>query len=128
MKKKQEIVNAIITIILIILVLLSWWWLVNSGTVRVTSNQTDSTYIKLQKDLATIDTKLDSVNKSKDSIRVVINNKEKEIKYVDKLYKEKYSTITNQSTSADLQLFSNILSENDARLSNSNDTPSVKSN
>lgn len=90
--------------------------------------RTEEEYKELVQDIDSLSSHINNITKERDSLSAVINTAKAKVVIIEKKYEKDYIDITNQSIRDDIEFFSNYISQNDARLSNSNSSSSVKEN
>lgn len=90
--------------------------------------RTEEEYKELVQDIDSLSSHIYNITKERDSLSTVIDTAKAKVVIIEKKYEKDYIDITNQSIRDDIEFFSNYISQNDARLSNSNNSPSVKEN
>ena len=90
--------------------------------------RTEEEYKKLVQDIDSLSSHINNITKERDSLSTVIDTAKAKVVIIEKKYEKDYIDITNQSIGDDIKFFSNYISQNDARLSNSNNSSSVKEN
>lgn len=94
-------------------------------------NNTDNykeEYKELLQDVDSLSISIKSLSEEIDSLYTVIDTTKSKVVVIEKEYEKAYTDITNQSIRDDIEFFSNYISQNDTRLSNSNNPSSVKEN
>lgn len=90
--------------------------------------RTEEEYRELMLDIDSLSSHIDNITKERDSLSLVIDTAKSKVVIIEKKYEKDYIDITNQSIRDDIEFFSNYLSQNDERLSNSNNSSSAKEN
>lgn len=90
--------------------------------------RTEEEYKELVQDIDSLSSQINNIIKERDSLSLVIDTAKAKVVIIEKKYEKDYIDITNQSIRDDIEFFSNYLSQNDTRLSNSNNSSSVKEN
>ena len=90
--------------------------------------RTEEEYKELIQDIDSLSSHINNITKERDSLFTVIDTAKAKVVIIEKKYEKDYIDITNQSIRDDIEFFSNYISQNDARLSNSNNSSSVKEN
>ena len=90
--------------------------------------RTEEEYKELVQDIDSLSSHINNITKERDSLFTVIDTAKAKVVIIEKKYEKDYIDITNQSIRDDIEFFSNYISQNDARLSNSNNSSSVKEN
>lgn len=90
--------------------------------------KTEEEYKELVQDIDSLSSHIDTITKERDSLSTVIDTAKAKVVIIEKKYEKDYIDITNQSIRDDIEFFSDYISQNDARLSNSNNSSSVKEN
>lgn len=90
--------------------------------------RTEEEYRELVLDIDSLSSHIDNITKERDSLSLVIDTAKSKVVIIEKKYEKDYIDITNQSIRDDIEFFSNYLSQNDERLSNSNNSSSAKEN
>lgn len=90
--------------------------------------RTEEEYKELVQDIDSLSSHIYNITKERDSLSTVIDTAKAKVVIIEKKYEKDYIDITNQSIRDDIEFFSNYISQNDARLSNSNNSSSVKEN
>lgn len=88
--------------------------------------RTEEEYKELVQDIDSLSSHINNITKERDSLFTVIDTTKAKVVIIEKKYEKDYIDITNQSIRDDIEFFSNYISQNDARLSNSNNSSSVK--
>lgn len=90
--------------------------------------RTEEEYKELVQDIDSLSSHIYNITKERDSLSTVIDTAKAKVVIIEKKYEKDYIDITNQSIRDDIEFFSNYISQNDTRLSNSNNSSSVKEN
>lgn len=90
--------------------------------------RTEEEYKELVQDIDSLSSYIDNITKERDSLSLMIDTAKAKVVIIKKKYEKDYINIANQSIRDDIEFFSDYLSQNDARLSNSNNSSSVKEN
>lgn len=90
--------------------------------------RTEEEYKELVQDIDSLYSHIYNITKERDSLSTVIDTAKAKVVIIEKKYEKDYIDITNQSIRDDIEFFSNYISQNDTRLSNSNNSSSVKEN
>lgn len=90
--------------------------------------RTEEEYKELVQDIDSLSSHINNITKERDSLSTVIDTAKAKVVIIEKKYEKDYIDITNQSIGDDIEFFSNYISQNDARLPNSNNSSSVKEN
>lgn len=90
--------------------------------------RTEEEYRELVLDIDSLSSHIDNITKERDSLSLVIDTAKSKVVIIEEKYEKDYIDITNQSIRDDIEFFSNYLSQNDERLSDSNNSSSAKEN
>lgn len=90
--------------------------------------RTEEEYKELVQDIDSLSSHINNITKERDSLSTVIDTAKAKVVIIEKKYEKDYIDITNQSIGDDIEFFSNYISQNDTRLSNSNNSSSVEEN
>lgn len=90
--------------------------------------RTEEEYKELVQDIDSLSSHIYNITKERDSLSTVIDTAKAKVVIIEKKYEKDYIDITNQSIRDDIEFFSNYISQNDTRLSNSNNSSSAKEN
>lgn len=96
-------------IILIAILICLYYWIINF------SPSIDTPEAQLLKKVELLNTKIDSIKRANDSIRIIIDTSEVEIEHVYEKYIQIRDRIVTQSVDSDCVFFSNYLSEDSKR-------------